>query len=86
MPPLEAMACGTPVISSDAGSLKEVLGNGAVTFESQNIEQLKTRILEFENLSPYEREQISILGKERAGFFLWTNEANNLMSFLRNAH
>jgi glycosyltransferase involved in cell wall biosynthesis len=29
-PPLEAMACGTPVLSSGGGSLAEVLGNGAV--------------------------------------------------------
>ena len=29
LPPLEAMRCGTPVVSSSAGSLREVLGNGA---------------------------------------------------------
>lgn len=32
-PPLEAMACGTATVSSDAGSLKEVLGDGAITVQ-----------------------------------------------------
>jgi glycosyltransferase involved in cell wall biosynthesis len=30
LPPLEAMACGTPVLSSSAGALKETLGDAAV--------------------------------------------------------
>jgi glycosyltransferase involved in cell wall biosynthesis len=33
-PPLEAMACGTPVLSSAHGSLKEVLGSGAMLMET----------------------------------------------------
>ncbi len=32
-PPLEAMACGVPVLSSNRGSLKEVLGQGAITLD-----------------------------------------------------
>lgn len=32
-PPLEAMACGTATVSSNAGSLKEVLGDGAITVQ-----------------------------------------------------
>ena len=31
LPPLEAMACGTPVVSSTGGSLAEVVGGGAIT-------------------------------------------------------
>ena len=36
IPPLEALACGTPVISSDAASMPEVLGNNAVYFINDN--------------------------------------------------
>ncbi len=32
-PPVEAMACGTPVVSSTGGSLSEVLGEGAILFD-----------------------------------------------------
>lgn len=86
MPPLEAMACGTPVISSDAGSLEEVLGKGAIVFKSQDIEQLKTKILEFERLPVNKREEIGILGKKQAELFSWHKEADKLMGYLLHSH
>ncbi|WP_020533010.1 glycosyltransferase family 4 protein [Flexithrix dorotheae] len=42
-PPLEAMACGTAALSSKAGSLEEVLGNGAITVDP-NPEAFATEI------------------------------------------
>lgn len=39
-PPLEAMACGAPVLSSDAPALKEVLGGAAAYFPRGNAEEL----------------------------------------------
>ena len=45
LPPLEAMACGTPVLSSDAASMPEVLGDSAIYCKSDNqqglVRQLK---------------------------------------------
>lgn len=43
-PPLEAMACGTPVIASGAGSLKEVLLDAAFTIDPDNHEQIAQAI------------------------------------------
>jgi glycosyltransferase involved in cell wall biosynthesis len=40
LPPLEAMACGTPVISSQAASLPEVVGDDAVSFNPHDAEEL----------------------------------------------
>jgi glycosyltransferase involved in cell wall biosynthesis len=39
-PPLEAMASGTPVVSSRAGSLAEVVGDGALTADPEDVETL----------------------------------------------
>ena len=38
-PPLEAMACGTPVISSSGGSLPEVLGDAAVIIDTFDVDR-----------------------------------------------
>lgn len=42
-PPLEAMACGTPVLSSNGGSLGEVLGDGAFIMKEFNLEAWKAQ-------------------------------------------
>ena len=39
-PPLEAMACGCPVASSDAAALPEVCGDGARLFEPTSVEAM----------------------------------------------
>ena len=45
IPPLEAMACGTRVISSDAASMPEILGDAAVYFKNQNLNDLKKIVI-----------------------------------------
>lgn len=47
IPPLEALACGTPVISSDAASMPEVLGDNAMYFISNDIKDLKKKVSSF---------------------------------------
>jgi len=41
MPPLEAMACGTPVVTSNAACLPEVVGDAALTVPPDDVRQLK---------------------------------------------
>ncbi|MFA6427816.1 MAG: glycosyltransferase family 1 protein [Candidatus Magasanikbacteria bacterium] len=40
LPPLEAMSCGTPVVSSNASCLPEILGEAAMYFDPENVEQI----------------------------------------------
>jgi glycosyltransferase involved in cell wall biosynthesis len=44
LPPLEAMACGTPVIASDRGALPEVVGEAGVLINPEDIEGLAGQI------------------------------------------
>jgi alpha-1,3-rhamnosyl/mannosyltransferase len=40
LPPLEAMACGTPVVCSHAASLPEVVGDAAILVDPTDVEQI----------------------------------------------
>ena len=76
IPPLEAMAAGCPVLSSDAASLPEVLGEAACYFESENLESLKLALIESLNVQKNDSVQA------RARCFSWSNEAAKLLNVL----
>ena len=44
LPPVEAMACGCPVISSSCGSLGEVIGDAAVIIDPENIQAMAAQL------------------------------------------
>lgn len=46
LPPVEALALGTPVIASDAASIPEILMDRAVYFKNNSKEELKTRLIQ----------------------------------------
>ena len=52
LPPLEALAMGTPVISSDAASMPEVLRQQAVFFKNDDREELRSLLIDLNNLLP----------------------------------
>ncbi len=70
LPPLEAMDCGLPVVSSNATCLPEVLGNAAVYFNPENIEEMTKKIKEV--LSDAKtREKLILKGHERVKKYDW---------------
>jgi glycosyltransferase involved in cell wall biosynthesis len=81
MPPLEAMACGVPVITSDSASLPEVVGDAAVTVAASDISSLRRAIenlLEDEELAGEMRDR----GLIRASQFSWKQSAMRLHEVL----
>ena len=82
IPPLEALACGTRVLSSDAASLPEVLGDAVDYFSSNNAQSLyeKMKNMVAAETSP---EQISA-GKTRAKSFNWSEQAEELLKKIRS--
>ncbi len=68
LPLLEAMACGTPIVSSDGGSLLEIGGNAPVYFNPTNSKQFISIVLEIlGNISL--QNKLSNLGLKRAKEF-----------------
>lgn len=80
IPPLEAMACGTRVVSSDAASMPEVLGNAAVYFKSKNLPALKIVLKNELNLVEG-NSTFAESGIQQAKKFNWNNEAVKLICF-----
>jgi glycosyltransferase involved in cell wall biosynthesis len=73
-PPLEAMACGAPVVASSSTSIPEVVGRAALLVDPLEVESIADgirSILEDPNL----RETMRIAGLERAKLFNWDNSA-----------
>lgn len=70
LPPLEAMTRGLPVVSSDRGSLPEILGEAVCYFDPEKEGGLEDAIGEL-IAHPEEREMLRRRGYERAGRFRW---------------
>ncbi len=69
-PPLEAMACGTPVVSSNAASLPEVVGDAGVQVDPHDdaaLAEAVRRLLD----DPAEHARLRAAGLERAKAFSW---------------
>ncbi len=79
LPPLEAMACGTPVITSNASSLPEVVGDAGMLVDPRSVDELADamqRVLSDGEL----RTEMRTKGLERARQFSWQKAAKETVS------
>lgn len=84
LPPLEAMACGAPVIASRISSHAEVLGEGALFFEPHDAIQL-ARAIRGLLRDESERLRLALAGRKRAAEFSWERAASSTMEVYREA-
>ena len=78
LPPLEAMACGCPVVTSNVSSLPEVVGNAGIQVDPWNpdaIGEAALKILKDDNL----RAQMSQEGIARSQQFDWSKAARQTL-------
>ncbi len=82
LPPLEAMAHGTPVVASNTSSLPEVTGNAALLVNPENVFEIQ-RGLQRALLDPAMRAQMKQRGYEQAQRFSWTTSVSRILEIYR---
>lgn len=78
LPPLEAMACGTPVITSPTASTPEVVGDAAVLVDPLDVEAIAGAMATVLD-DPALRARLSEQGRERAATFSWEHTARTVL-------
>ncbi|HNR96496.1 MAG TPA: glycosyltransferase family 1 protein [Anaerolineae bacterium] len=82
LPPLEAMACGTPVVVSRASSLPEVVGNAGCLVDPLSVEEIAGTLQALLD-SPARRADLAEQGVAQAARFTWSEAARVLLGLYR---
>jgi glycosyltransferase involved in cell wall biosynthesis len=83
-PVLEAMACGTPVVTSDVSALPEVAGDAAILVSPHDVDAIAggmDRVLRDDAF----RERLAASGPPRAAAFRWEDTARRTVGVLLDA-
>jgi alpha-1,3-rhamnosyl/mannosyltransferase len=84
LPPLHAMAAGTPVVAGDCGALREVLGDAARLVPPGDADALADALSGLLD-DPDQRLDLSRRGRQRAALYSWEACADGIVSLYREA-
>ena len=84
LPPLEAMACGTPVVTSNVSSLPEVVGDAAVLVNPENVFDIARGIKEA-LLDESLRAELIRRGRAQAARFSWERTAKSVLEIYQES-
>lgn len=84
LPPIEAMACGCPVVTSGRGSLAEVVASAAVVFDPEDAGAIAAAMREVA-VAPERQAALREAGLARAGEFRWDRCARETLDTYRLA-
>ena len=79
IPLLEAMACGTPVITSNTSSMPEIGGPDAILVNPESTDDICEQLLKLESNENFYQRQVEV-GLHRAKLFSWKYTAEQLLS------
>ncbi len=83
LPPLEAMACGTPVVTSNVSSLPEVVGDAAIQVNPENVFDIARGISDM-LLDEELRARLIRRGREQAARFNWNWTARQVLEIYKD--
>jgi glycosyltransferase involved in cell wall biosynthesis len=84
LPPLEAMAQGTPVVTSNTSSLPEVVGDAAVLVNPENVFDI-ARGIKQALIDEELRRELVARGRRQASLFSWDRAADRVLEVYRQA-
>lgn len=81
LPPLEAMSCGTPVAAGKISATPEVLGDAALYFDPENVDDMAEKILSM-TMDQRLRLDLRKKGLERVKLYSWADNAKKTLKVI----
>lgn len=83
IPLLEAMACGTPVVTSNTSAIPEIAGKEAILTNPADASAIASQLIRLETQPAFRQQQIAY-GLERAKLFSWRHTAQQLLELYKS--